>query len=154
MTRQLSELSGSEFLIRTAGRQLQEVFDGDVVVYLREESESLTLRYGEKTDIASDSVNAVVAQWVTVNGKTAGAGTDTLPNASALFVPLAGSQQIMGALGVASKEKDRFFDPEQVRLLETCGSQYSLYLVPHANNEELLATMRDLAGLSAKKPRR
>jgi two-component system, OmpR family, sensor histidine kinase KdpD len=126
MTRQLSELSGSEFLIRTAGRQLQEVFDGDVVVYLREDSESLTLRYGEKTDIALDTVNAVVAQWVAVNGKIAGAGTDTLPNASALFVPLSGSQQIVGALGVASKEKGRFFDPEQIRLLETCGSLIAL----------------------------
>jgi two-component system, OmpR family, sensor histidine kinase KdpD len=126
MTRQLSELSGSEFLIRTAGRQLQEVFDGDVVVYLREDTESLTLRYGEKTDIALDTVNAVVAQWVAVNGKIAGAGTDTLPNASALFVPLSGSQQIVGALGVASKEKGRFFDPEQIRLLETCGSLIAL----------------------------
>lgn len=31
---------------------------------------------------------------------------------------------------------------------------YSLYLVPHTDAEELLATMRDLAGLSTKKPRR
>ncbi len=49
MTRQLSELSGSDFLVRTAGRQLQEIFDGEVVFYLREPSGSLSLRFGEGT---------------------------------------------------------------------------------------------------------
>ena len=92
----------------------------------REDSEALTLRFGEKTPIAMDPVNAVVAQWASVNGKIAGAGTDTLPNASALFVPLAGSQQTVGVLGVASKGQGRFFDPDQVRLLETCGSLIAL----------------------------
>ena len=41
-------------------------------------------------------------------------------------MPLAGSQQVVGALGVAPKDKDRFVDPEQVRLLETCGSLIAL----------------------------
>jgi two-component system sensor histidine kinase KdpD len=126
MTRQLSELSGSEFLARTAGRQLQEVFDGEVVLYLREPSGSLSLRFGEGSSVAALPVNEVVAQWVATNGKVAGAGTDTLPNATALFVPLAGSQQVVGALGVAPKERERFFDPDQVRLLETCGSLIAL----------------------------
>ena len=48
MTRQLSELSGSEFLLRTAGRQLEEIFDGEVVLYLtRADGGSLSLRFGE-----------------------------------------------------------------------------------------------------------
>ena len=126
MTRQLSELTGSEFLARTAGRQLEEIFDGEVVLYLREPSGQLGLRFGERSGIVQEKVNEVVAQWVANNGKTAGAGTDTLPNATALFVPLAGSQQIVGALGVAPKDKDRFLDPEQVRMLETCGSLIAL----------------------------
>ena len=53
MTRQLSELSGSEFLVRTAGRQLEEIFDGEVVLYLREPSGSLSLRFGEGTAIVA-----------------------------------------------------------------------------------------------------
>jgi two-component system sensor histidine kinase KdpD len=126
MTRQLSELAGSEFLARTAGRQLEEIFDGEVVLYFREPSGQLVLRFGERSVIVQEKVNEVVAQWVANNGKTAGAGTDTLPNATALFVPLAGSQQIVGALGVAPKDRDRFLDPEQVRMLETCGSLIAL----------------------------
>jgi two-component system sensor histidine kinase KdpD len=126
MTRQLSELSGTDFLARTAGRQLEEVFDGEVLLYLRELSGTLTLRFGETTEIAKQPINEVVAQWVATNGKTAGAGTDTLPNATALFVPLAGSQQMVGALGVSPKDNERFLDPDQVRLLETCGSLIAL----------------------------
>jgi two-component system, OmpR family, sensor histidine kinase KdpD len=126
MTRQLSELSGSEFLVRTAGRQLEEIFAAEVVFYLREPDGKLSLRYGERTSIVAQPVNEVVAQWVASNGKLAGSGTDTLPNATAIFVPLAGSQQIVGALGIRPKDADRKLDPEHIRLLETCGSLIAL----------------------------
>src|SRR6185436_20732197 len=82
MTRQLSELAGSDFLVRTAGRQLEEIFDGEVVLFLREPSGEMSLRFGERSAIVEQPINAVVAQWVANNGKTAGAGTDTLPNAT------------------------------------------------------------------------
>ena len=126
MTRQLSELAGSDFLVRTAGRQLEEIFDGEVVLYLRESPTSISLRFGERSEIVRHPINEVVAQWVVTNGKVAGAASDTLPNATALFVPLAGSQQVLGALGVTPKDEHRFVDPEQVRLLETCGSLIAL----------------------------
>jgi two-component system sensor histidine kinase KdpD len=126
MTRQLSELSGSDFLILTAGRQLEEIFGAEVVFYLREPDGRLSLRYGEQTEIVKLPTNEVVAQWVAANGKLAGAGTDTLPNATAIFVPLAGSQSVVGSLGVSPKEKERVLDPEQIRLLETCGSLIAL----------------------------
>jgi two-component system sensor histidine kinase KdpD len=56
----------------------------------------------------------------------AGLGTDTLPNATALFVPLTGSQRTVGALGVRPDDPQRFLDPEQRRLLETCASLIAL----------------------------
>ncbi|MEX2091794.1 MAG: sensor histidine kinase KdpD [Pirellulales bacterium] len=126
MTRQLSELSGTEFLLRTAGRQLEEIFDAEVVLYLTEPAGSFALRIGENTTVAGQPVNAIVAQWVTQNGKVAGVGTDTLPNATALFVPLVGSQRTVGALGVRPKESNRFLEPEQRRLLESSASLIAL----------------------------
>jgi two-component system sensor histidine kinase KdpD len=126
MTRQLSELSGTDFLLQTAGRQLQEIFDGEVVVFLREPNRSLQLRFGENTSVAKQPMNAVVADWVAENNKTAGLKTDTLPNATALFVPLIGSQKTAGALGVRPNDTDRFLDADQRRLLETCASLVAL----------------------------
>ena len=126
MTRQLSELSGTEFLLRTAGRQLEEIFDAEVVLYLAEPGQDFALRIGESTSIAREPVNAIVAQWVTQNGKLAGAGTDTLPNATALFVPLVGSLRTVGALGVRPRESDKFVDSDRRRLLESCASLIAL----------------------------
>lgn len=128
MTRQLSELSGTDFLVSAAGRQLNEIFGGQAVLYLRERDGTIALRFGESTEISKQAINYEVARWVASNGKLAGAGTDTLPNATALFVPLIGSQGTVGALGVQSLEPTRFDDPEQVRLLETCASLVALSL--------------------------
>ncbi len=125
LTRQLSELVGSEFLAQTAGRLLAEVFSGEVVIFLRSET-GMELRFGQQTSIAAHPVNAVVAQWVAEHSQVAGALTDTLPNATALFVPLVGSRQTVGAIGVKPNDSGRFLDPEQRLLLETCGSLIAL----------------------------
>jgi two-component system sensor histidine kinase KdpD len=53
-------------------------------------------------------------------------GTDTLPNATALFVPLIGSQRTIGAVGVRSNDALQMSDPEQRRLLEACASLIAL----------------------------
>ena len=126
LTKQLSEVVGTEFLLRTAGRQLGELFGGEIVLFIRDGNEPIALRYGETTSVAQESINAVVAQWVADHDKIAGAGTDTLPNATALFVPLIGSQKTVGALGVRPEDAQRLLDPEQRRLLETCASLIAL----------------------------
>ena len=128
LTRQLTEVAGPEFLIRIAGQQLREIFDGDVVLFVRNASGPIELRFGEKADIASREINSIVAQWVADHDQVAGLGTDTLPNATALFAPLIGSQRTVGAVGVRSHDPGRFSDPEQRRLLETCASLIALSL--------------------------
>jgi two-component system sensor histidine kinase KdpD len=128
MTRQLSELSGTEFLVHTAGRQLAEIFGGEVVIYTRAAEGKLELRFGEDTSVGREPINRDVAAWVAENGKLAGAGTDTLPGATALFVPMVGSRRTVGAIGVRPQESTRFLDPEQQRLLETCASLIALSL--------------------------
>jgi two-component system sensor histidine kinase KdpD len=128
MTRQLSELSGTEFLVRTAGRQLNEIFGGEVVIFIREADHSLHIRYGENSSISKESINKDVAHWVADYAKSAGAGTDTLPSATALFVPMTGSQRTVGVIGVRPVESTRFLDPEQLHLLETCASLIALSL--------------------------
>jgi two-component system, OmpR family, sensor histidine kinase KdpD len=126
MTRQLSELAGTEFLVNTAGRQLADIFSGEAVIYLREPNGSLEVRFGADTSIAQHDINASVAQWVADNEHGAGVGTNTLPNATAFFVPMVGSQRTIGVLGVRPSDTQRLFDPEERRLLETCASLIAL----------------------------
>jgi two-component system sensor histidine kinase KdpD len=128
LTKQLSEVAGADFLIGIAGQQLREIFDGEVVLFIRDAAGALELRFGKDTSIARHEMNAVVARWVADHDQAAGAGTDTLPSATALFVPLVGSQRTVGAVGVKANDPERFLDPEQRRLLETCASLIALSL--------------------------
>jgi two-component system, OmpR family, sensor histidine kinase KdpD len=96
------------------------------VLYLREPDGSLSLRFGQETSVALEPLNRDVAQWVAGNSKSAGLGTDTLPSATALFVPLVGSQRTVGAVGVRPANVNRFMDPEQLRFLEACVSMIAL----------------------------
>jgi two-component system sensor histidine kinase KdpD len=139
LTKQLSQVAGSEFLVRTAGMQLTEIFDGQVVIFLGEPKHPLSLRFGENTAIAREPINSLVAQWVASHDQVAGLGTDTLPNATALFVPLIGSQRTVGALGVRPGDTERFLDPDQRRLLETCASLIALSI---ERDESVLAAQQ------------
>lgn len=121
LTRSLSQISGTDFLLQLAGRQLKDIFRGEVAIYLREPTGAVAARFGVETEIARHAVNPLVAHWVAEHAQAAGAGTDTLPNATALFVPLEGSQRTVGALGVRCDELIVYRDPDQYRLLETCA---------------------------------
>jgi two-component system sensor histidine kinase KdpD len=149
LTRQLSALVGSEFLIQTAGQHLSEMFSGEVVLYLRSES-GIELRFGEESSIAKLPVNAIVAHWVAEHSHVAGARTDTLPNATALFVPLVGSQQTVGAIGIKPVDFAQLLDPEQRLLLETCASLVALAI---ERDQSLLDTQQAMIQVEAEQLR-
>ena len=132
LSRQLAGASGSEFLVTMAGRQVKEILGGEVVVLLPDdrllphENRKLQVRVGHETSVAHNATDLVVAQWVYEHQQIAGAGTDTLPNATALFVPLVGSQGNVGVLGVKVDEIHHLHAPELRQLLETCASLIAL----------------------------
>ena len=69
-----------------------------------------------------------VAQWVADHGRQAGLGTDTLPAAPALYVPLRESDKPLGVLAVLPANPRRVLLPEQRHLLETFAGQIGLAL--------------------------
>ena len=54
----------------------------------------------EEGTLSADDKDLGVAEWVWLHQKPAGAGTDTLPSARALFVPLKGSRGRVGVLAL------------------------------------------------------
>ncbi len=126
MTRQLSTLTGSEDFLATAGQQLIRIFPGEVMLFLRGPDNTLQLRLGEGTSIAAVPVNLTAAGWVLENNRPAGLGSEAMPQATALFVPMAGSERTVGVLGIRPTDEDCFRDAEQRGLLETCASVIAL----------------------------
>jgi two-component system sensor histidine kinase KdpD len=69
-----------------------------------------------------------VAQWVLEHGTKAGRGTETLPAAQALYIPLTASRGTIGVLGLFSTGEKESTDPERVYFIEALASQTALVL--------------------------
>ncbi len=126
--KQLSSISGATFLSAAAGRKVGELTGGEVAIYLGAPGDAPELVYGRKTSIARHPVSDPAARWVIEHDQMAGARTDTLPNAIALFLPLISSQQTLGAMAVKAEHIDQLLGPDQRRLLESCASHLALAL--------------------------
>jgi two-component system sensor histidine kinase KdpD len=68
----------------------------------------------------------VVAAWVYEHCKIAGKGTDTFSGSEGLYVPLTGSQEIVGVLGVFPSDEKQFLSPDNFHTLEMFVSQTAL----------------------------
>jgi two-component system, OmpR family, sensor histidine kinase KdpD len=130
--KQLSSLAGDVFLVAAAGQHLKETTGGEVAIYLApadaDAKSAPAVALGNETTIAQHTVSAPAAHWVMMHDQIAGRGTDTLPNAVALFVPLTGSQSTFGAMAVRVEPISRLLQPDQRQWLENCASQLALAL--------------------------
>ena len=131
--KQLSSLYGNVFLAGAAGEKMSDLLSGEVAIYLErssadEKSTSLEIVYGQENAIAGHAVSLPAAQWVAEHSQIAGAGTNTLPNATALFLPLTGSQRTLGAIAIKVAQPETLLAPDQRRFLEACANQLALAL--------------------------
>ena len=127
--RQLSSISGRVFLVSAASAKISEMINGEVAVYMLGPSGKTEIIHGQDGDIGKHSVSLPAAQWVIDHSQLAGAGTNTLPNACAVFIPLVGTNSCVGALAIRPKDDNaKLLEPEQRQLLEACASQLALAL--------------------------
>jgi two-component system sensor histidine kinase KdpD len=77
-------------------------------------------------DPAREASEVAVGQWVFEHGRVAGQGTETLPGAAGLYVPLLGSRGTVGVLGLRSGDLRSLHAPERLHQLETFAGQTAL----------------------------
>jgi two-component system sensor histidine kinase KdpD len=129
MSRQFAGSRGVKKLLRAAVRNISDTFESQVVILLPKAADRLQpwgnvsgwwgKDVSEKMVFAPDAHDQGVAQWVYDHGQLAGLGTDTLPAAKALYLPLLASRGTAGVLGVRPAQLRRFVAPDQLHLLET-----------------------------------
>lgn len=125
--KQLSSVYGEVFLINTAAQRISEMLSSEVAVFLKRPKGQVEQTYGNIVD--PQSVSVAAAQWTIEHQQISGRGTNTLPNADSLFIPLQGSQTCLGCLALINDEDPaQLLQPDSRRLIDTCASQLALAL--------------------------
>jgi two-component system, OmpR family, sensor histidine kinase KdpD len=126
MSRELAAARTQENLAKISVKHVAETFTAQAEVLFPDAQ-------GHVHQLGSLSPGAVitttdlsVGQWVFDHGQPAGLGTDTLPAATAQYLPLQGTRGTLGVLAVTPSQRRRLLLPEQQHLLETFAGQIGL----------------------------
>ncbi|BCA56352.1 two-component sensor histidine kinase [Nitrospira sp. KM1] len=136
MSRDLATHRGTGMLCQLSAKHLREVFDAQVAIFLADADKRVQLQRGEQLYFEFDPKESGVAQWVFEHTEAAGLGTDTLPGASALYIPLVGSSGAIGVVAVRPTDPSRLLDPDQWHLLESLVNQVALAIERTRLSEE------------------
>lgn len=126
MSRELASTRGLAALLDVALRHVVDVFGGRMVILLPDATGRLEPRASLLAPFHLDPNDVAVSQWAYEHEKPAGMGTDNLPGAQMLFVPLLASRGIVGVLGMRLGDPHLFDAPDQWHLLETFANQIAL----------------------------
>ncbi len=128
MTRELAATRGETELVAVVARHVRDTFGAPAQILLPQPDGRLAAPIGTPPAYPMDEKELSVAAWVFERGRMAGAGTDTLPGAQGLYLPLVASTGIIGVLGLRPADSKQFQDPLVQRLLETFAGQAALAL--------------------------
>ena len=144
MSRELAATRGTSSMARIAVKHVTDVFLCKAVVLLPDAQGRLHHPVDPPAPDSYRGGDLAVAQWVLDHGRRAGFGSDTLPAAPALYLPLGDERRALGVLGILPTNRRRVTLPEQLHLLETFAGQIGLAL-----EREKLAAQTEAARLAA-----
>jgi two-component system sensor histidine kinase KdpD len=96
------------------------------VVLLLPEHGVLTVKAGYPPEDQLDQADLAAANWAWSNDRAAGRGSDTLPGAKRLFLPMRTGRGLIGAIGIDNDKTGPLLTPDQRRLLDALVDQGAL----------------------------
>ncbi len=96
------------------------------VVLLLPEGESVAVRAGFPPEDMLDEADLGAAKWCWERNHVAGRGSDTLPGAKWLFLPMRTGRGPVGVVGIIRDEPGLLLTPDQQRLLDSLSDQAAL----------------------------
>jgi two-component system, OmpR family, sensor histidine kinase KdpD len=96
------------------------------VVLLLPEDGSIAVKAGYPPEDTLDDADIAAAKWAWENDRSAGRGSDTLPGAKRLFLPMRTGRGAIGVIGIDSDKPGPLLTPDQRRLLDALMDQAAL----------------------------
>ena len=96
------------------------------VVLLLPENGSISVQAGYPPEDALDEADLAAASWAWEHDRPAGRGSDTLPGAKRLFLPMRTGRGAIGVVGIDSDKPGPLLTPDQRRLLDALIDQAAL----------------------------
>lgn len=96
------------------------------VVLLLPEEGLLTVKSGYPPEDELDQADLAAANWAWSNDRPAGRGSDTLPGAKRLFLPMRTGRGPIGVIGIDNDRTGPLLTPDQRRLLDALVDQGAL----------------------------
>jgi two-component system sensor histidine kinase KdpD len=96
------------------------------VVLLLPTDGSLVVRAGYPPEDMLDNADIAAAKWTWQSDRAAGRGSDTLPGAKRLFLPMHTGRGPIGVIGIDSDKPGPLLTPDQRRLLDALMDQGAL----------------------------
>jgi len=128
MSRDLASAREVSAILEAAVRHIGEVFRGQVTVLLPDTSGSLQPQLVGGKSFVPTADELELCRWVYHQRQGAGLGTGTSPGASVHCLPLTASRGTLGVLGLRPDNARALGEPEQIRQLESFGSQVAMAL--------------------------
>ncbi len=96
------------------------------VVLLLPDKGVLRVKSGYPPEDRLDDADLAAAKWSFENNRAAGRGSDTLPGAKRLFLPMRTGRAAIGVIGIDSDKSGPLLTPDQRRLLDALADQGAL----------------------------
>src|SRR5690349_866054 len=96
------------------------------VVVLLPEDGSIAVKAGYPPEDVLQEADLAAAKWAWQNDRSAGRGSDTLPGAKRLFLPMRTGRGAIGVIGIDSDKPGPLLTPDQRRLLDALIDQSAL----------------------------
>ena len=96
------------------------------VVLLLPENGALAVKTGYPPEDLLDEADLAAAKWAWDHDRSAGRGSDTLPGAKRLFLPMRTGRGVVGVVGIDSDKPGPLLTPDQRRLLDALIDQAAL----------------------------
>jgi two-component system sensor histidine kinase KdpD len=126
LSQNLAVAGDLEAVVGAVIRHVQETFGWESILLLPEDDALVPM--GASPVLTLDEKEMAVATWAYTHGAVAGYDTDTLPASRLRYIPLRGSEGVLGILGVLPTDGNGCITPEQARMLEAFAGQAALAL--------------------------